>query len=114
MSISQAIVSFTINFLGLPYGACDDIPLTSCGRLLGIGISLTSVGISGCYYGEAAHFYYFTAVPGLVCELVFFSLMIYKSWSTYRWCPGSPLLTILVRDRCVSVSAKVHIGLTQS
>jgi hypothetical protein len=68
-----------------------DIPLT-------VGRSTAS----GCYTTSVSALLFLIWIPALAFETILCLLMLYKAWRKYKEDQRSPLLDLLLRDRCVA------------
>jgi hypothetical protein len=63
---------------------------------------------SSCNVIGIPDWYYVVWFPALIFESILCLLMLYKVWRTYKEDWRSPLLDILLRDRCVTSRSRIY------
>jgi hypothetical protein len=67
-----------------------------------VGVTLRSSGLTGCWTTRTPTLMFVIGIPPLVLEIILCLFILYKAWRTYKDDWKSPLLNVIIRDRCVT------------
>jgi len=64
--------------------------------------------LTGCYPSALSNRAFLMQIPPIATEACLCACMLYKGWTIYKLEYGSPLLTVLIRDRLVQIILMQH------